>query len=121
MTELRFPENPLADELVALRRRRESDVPDELMRFADPLVHRFSWPAVTPYTEEDARLYFAEQERAGIRGDQLDFALTEPGDDDVVLGGISVYGIDLGEEGSDPFLRVVEALLQDGSVRLDRR
>jgi RimJ/RimL family protein N-acetyltransferase len=98
MTELRFPQAPLADELVALRRWRGSDVPGQLMRFADPLVQRFSWPATTRYTEEDARRYFAEQVQAGIRGEQLDFALTEPSDDDVVLGGISLYGVDLDED-----------------------
>ena len=42
-----------------------------------------------------ARGYFVEQEQARLRGEELHFALVEPADDDVVLGGGSVYDVDL--------------------------
>lgn len=64
------------------------------MAFSDPVVQRFSWPRTTPYTEADARDYFVEQEQARLRGEELSFALAEPEDDDVVLGGGSLYDID---------------------------
>lgn len=97
MAELRFPTPPLADAVVLLRRWRETDVPANLMAFSDPVVQRFSWPRTTPYTEADARDYFVEQEQARMRGEELSFALVEPEDDDVVLGGGSLYDIDPGQ------------------------
>ncbi len=96
MAELLLPTTPpLADEVVAVRPWRESDVPAKLMAFADPTVQRFSWPRTTPYTEEDARSFFAEQEQARLRGEELSFALVEPFDDATVLGGGSLYDVDL--------------------------
>jgi RimJ/RimL family protein N-acetyltransferase len=90
-----FPVPPLADEVVMLRPWREADVPGKLLAFGDPVVQRFSWPRTTPYTGADARSYFAEQETARLRGEELNFALAEPGDQDVVLGGGSLYGVNL--------------------------
>lgn len=94
MPELRFPDPPLADEVVLLRPWTARDVPGKIMLFADPLVQRFSWPLTTGYTEEDARRYFAEQENARLGGEAVHFAFAEPGDPSVVLGGGSVYDID---------------------------
>jgi RimJ/RimL family protein N-acetyltransferase len=93
MAELRLP--PLVDEVVRLRPWRESDVPAGLMAFADPTVHRFSWPHSTPYTEDDARRFFVEQERARLHGAAVEFALVEPHDEEAVLGGGSLYAVDL--------------------------
>jgi RimJ/RimL family protein N-acetyltransferase len=96
MAELLLPTTPpLADEVVLVRPWRESDVPAKLMAFADPTVQRFSWSRTTPYTEEDARGFFAEQEQARLRGEELSFALVEPSDDEAVLGGGSLYDVDL--------------------------
>src|SRR5215207_9484094 len=47
---LAYPDPPLGDALVALRPWRADDVPAGVMAFADPLVQRFSWPGVEPYT-----------------------------------------------------------------------
>jgi len=80
---------------VSLRPWRETDVPAKLMAFGDPVVQRFSWSRAAPYTEADARGYFVEQERARLRGEALHFALVEPANDDVVLGGGSLYDVDL--------------------------
>ena len=92
MAELWFPVPPLADDVVLLRPWGEADLPGIVLAFSDPVMQRFSW-RTTPYTETDARDYFAEQEEARLRGEGLDFALVEPRDQDVVLGGISLYEV----------------------------
>jgi RimJ/RimL family protein N-acetyltransferase len=94
---LLLPTPPMADEVVSVRPWRVSDVPAKLMAFADPTVQRFSWPRTAPYTEADARNFFIEQEQARLRGEELSFALVEPSDDEVVLGGGSLYDVDLDE------------------------
>jgi RimJ/RimL family protein N-acetyltransferase len=95
MPELQFPSPPLADEVVLLRAWQEADVPANVMRFADPSVQRFSWAKTTPYTEQEARSFFAYQEEARRRGDELSFAFVAPGDPEAVLGGGSLHQIDL--------------------------
>lgn len=94
---LPFSATPLADDVVLLRPWRETDVPAKLMAFSDPIVQRFSWPRTTAYTEADARSYFVEQEQARLRGEELNFALVEPKDEGTVLGGGSLYDVDLGQ------------------------
>jgi len=94
MAELRFPVPPLADEVVLLRPWCEADVPGKLLAFSDPVVQRFSW-RTTQYTEADARSAFAEQEEARLRGEELNFALAEPGGQGAVLGGCSLYDVRL--------------------------
>jgi RimJ/RimL family protein N-acetyltransferase len=91
MAELWVPS--LADEVVLLRRWRETDVPAQLDAFSDPLFQRFSdW---APHTEADARAYLAEHEQARHDGKQIEFALVEPRDDTVVLGGASLNNVNL--------------------------
>src|SRR4029077_20823986 len=80
---------------VSLRPWRETDVPAKLMAFGDPAVQRFSWSRTAPYTEADAGDYFVEQHHARLCGEALHFALVEPANDDVVLGGGSLYDVDL--------------------------
>src|SRR3954452_25034739 len=93
MAELRIPS--LADEVVLLRRWRETDVAAQLAAFSDPLFQRFSdW---APRSEADARAYLAEHERARRGGTQIELALVEPHDDDVVLGGASLNAVRLQE------------------------
>jgi len=94
MAELWFPVPPLADDVVLLRPWREADVPGKLLAFSDPVMQRFSW-RTTPYTETDARDDFAEQEEARLRGEELNFALVEPHEQDVVLGDVSLYEVRL--------------------------
>jgi RimJ/RimL family protein N-acetyltransferase len=95
VAELSFPVPALRDAVVSLRPWRESDVPAKLMAFGDPVVQRFSWSRAAPYTEADAGAYFVEQQQARLRGQELNFALVEPANDDVVLGGGSLYDVDL--------------------------
>ena len=95
MAGLLFPDPPLADQVVVLRAWSADDVPEKLMMFADPSIQRFSWPQTADYTEVDAQRFFADQEKARLRGEELQFALAEPSDHRTVLGGGSVYAIDL--------------------------
>jgi RimJ/RimL family protein N-acetyltransferase len=68
-------------------------VPAQLKAFSDPVFRRYSdWE---PHTEADARRHSAETERARQRGEQVSFALVEPLDDGVVLGGASLNEVDL--------------------------
>jgi RimJ/RimL family protein N-acetyltransferase len=77
-----------------LRPWRDDDVPERLMAFADPLVQRFSWARVAPYTPDDARAFLAAQERDRLRGEEICFALVAPDEDTAVFGGASLYGVD---------------------------
>ena len=94
MAELWFPVPPLADEVVSLRPWHEADVPGKLRAFSDPVMQQFSW-RTTPYTQADARIDFAAQEEARIRGEELNFALVEPDDQAAVLGGCSLQDVRL--------------------------
>jgi RimJ/RimL family protein N-acetyltransferase len=94
MAELWFPGPPLAGDVVLLRPWREADVPGLVLAFSDPVMQRFSWRA-TAYTETDARDFLAEQEEARLRGEELNFALVEPRDQDVLLGAVSLYEVRL--------------------------
>lgn len=94
MPELQFPDPPLADEVVLLRPWQAEDVPEKVMGYGDPSVQRFASMSSTSYTEQDARSFFAHQEEARRRGEELNFAFAEPGDPAAVLGGGSLYGID---------------------------
>ncbi len=94
MAELWFPAPAPACDVVLLRPWREADVRGIVLAFSDPVMQRFSW-RTTPYTETDARDYLAEQEAARLRGDELNFALVEPHDQDVVLGSLSLYEVRL--------------------------
>jgi RimJ/RimL family protein N-acetyltransferase len=94
MAELRFPVPPLAGDVVLLRPWREADVPGMVSAFSDPVMQRFSW-RTTPYTETDAREWLAEQEQARVRGEELNFALAGPRDQDLVLGAVSLQEVRL--------------------------
>ncbi|MDQ6779290.1 MAG: GNAT family N-acetyltransferase [Actinomycetota bacterium] len=95
MAELQFPDPPLADAVVLLRPWAADDVPEKVMAFADSSVQRFSWPHAREYTEADARNFFAHQDGARNRGEELHFAFAAPHDPAVVFGGGSLYGVDL--------------------------
>lgn len=95
MPELSFPNPPLADQVVMLRAWKPEDVPAMVMGFADPTVQRFSWTKATPYTEEEAISFFIRQEEARQRGEELCFAFVEPATPSAVLGGGSLYDIDV--------------------------
>jgi [ribosomal protein S5]-alanine N-acetyltransferase len=90
-----LPVPSLADEVVALRRWREADIPAQLEAFADPWFLRFSdW---APRTEVAARVYLAAHERARRQGEQLELAAVDPREDGVLLGGASLNNVSLPE------------------------
>ena len=93
MTELRFPAVALEDAVVRLRPCRQTDVRSQLEAFSDPWFQRFSdW---APRTEREARRHRREHEQARVRGEQRQFALVEPSDDDLIFGGASLHDIEL--------------------------
>lgn len=92
---LGYPEPPLAAEEVRLRPWRDEDLPAVVAGFNDPAVRRFIWPRTTSYTAADAREWYAQQETNRLHGREICFALVEPTDDHVVLGGCSVHDVDL--------------------------
>jgi len=98
--ELQFPTPPLANKTVLLRPWREADVPNNLMAFSDPVIQRFSWSPAAPFTEDDARGYFVGQEPGLLRGEEVQFALVDPQDEDEVLGGASLYEVNLEQGGA---------------------
>ncbi|HEY5179881.1 MAG TPA: GNAT family N-acetyltransferase [Dermatophilaceae bacterium] len=95
MPELHFPTPPLADETLLLRPWREADVPDNLMAFSDLVIQRFSGPQAAPFTEEDARGYFAGQRSARLGGQEVQLALVGPEEEEVVPGSASAYALNL--------------------------
>lgn len=91
--ELRFPSPPLSDDVVLLRPWRDSDVPAQLEAFSDPVFQRHSdWQ---PTTESAALTNLADYEDGRKRGVQIEFALVEPHDHDVLLGGGALNGVAL--------------------------
>lgn len=93
MSELRFPAVVLEDPVVRLRPWRETDLPSQLEAFSDPWFQRFSdW---APRTEPEARRHRLRDEQARHRGEQLQFALVEPSDDELLLGGASVHDVEM--------------------------
>lgn len=82
----------LADEAVVLRPWRETDVPQQLAAFADP--HFLAHSDWQPRTDREARQRLADQEQARRRGEQIDFALADPDEPRLVLGGTSLNGVD---------------------------
>jgi RimJ/RimL family protein N-acetyltransferase len=84
----------LRDDDFALRPWRERDLPGLLEGFGDPLVQRFSWPGIEPYTEADGRAFIADRTRLLADGTCADVAIVEPTDEDVILGGASIYDIE---------------------------
>ncbi|MGW0178298.1 GNAT family N-acetyltransferase [Nocardia sp. NPDC003345] len=91
MPPLPLPDPPLTDGVVLLRRWRESDHPQRLAGFADPLCRRFSWPLAEPYTERHLRERFADEEPARLRGEEVGFAVVDAAEPVDVLGAASLY------------------------------
>jgi RimJ/RimL family protein N-acetyltransferase len=95
MPELGYPDPELACELVRLRPWRDGDLPAIVSGFSDPLAYRFSRAQLDAYTEADGVSYLAEQEQSRLRGTEIHFAYVIPDDDALVLGGGSLYAVDL--------------------------
>ncbi|MFB9966739.1 GNAT family N-acetyltransferase [Sinosporangium siamense] len=97
MSALLFPDPPLTDAVVALRPWRRSDVPQRFAGFCDPLCLRFSWPLVEPFAERHVQRRFDEEEEARLCGEELNLAVADTVDSGLILGGASIYDVDLGQ------------------------
>jgi RimJ/RimL family protein N-acetyltransferase len=97
VSELRFPDPPLADGVVLLRAWTEADLPAKLTAFADPLVDRFSNARTGKVTEADIRASFKENEEERLRGEAISFAIAAQAEPSSALGGASVYDVNRGE------------------------
>lgn len=80
MTELRFPDPPLADDTIRLRPWSETDVGAAWRATQDPLIPRFT-RVPENQTEDDLRRFLAEQEPARSAGESLALAITDAGTD----------------------------------------
>lgn len=97
-TPLAFPNLDLSNPLVHLRPWTEADIPAIVAGFADAAVDRFSRAPVEPYTTADAQAFLREQEEARRAGTELHFACVLPVDATLVLGGVSLYAVELDEQ-----------------------
>jgi RimJ/RimL family protein N-acetyltransferase len=95
MPALPFPTPPVGDCVVALRPWREADIAAQLKAFRDPLFERFSdW---APESDAEAVRYLVAHEAARLRGEQLELALVQPDDVNVLLGGASLNDVSLSQ------------------------
>lgn len=89
MPTLTFPS--LADEVLVLRPWVQVDVDQQLAAFADPLFATYSdW---APRSREQAGERIIAQEQARLRGEQVDFAVVDADDPEMLLGGASLNGV----------------------------
>jgi RimJ/RimL family protein N-acetyltransferase len=80
MAPLEFPHPPLTDGVVLLRAWAPGDVGFVVAACQDPEVSRYSPIIPFPYTEADARGWFAMQEPGRLAGAVLDFAVAAAAD-----------------------------------------
>lgn len=81
-------ERVISDGVVTLRPWRDSDLADMVEMCQDAEIVR--WTRLpSPYGEDDARRYLADQSRCAEEGTSFDFAITDASNDNL-LGSISV-------------------------------
>jgi RimJ/RimL family protein N-acetyltransferase len=86
--DLRPPEPPLSDGIVALRMLREDDVPSMVSHCRDPEMQR--WTLVpSPYGRNDAYAWIERSRKQWAAGESAGFAIVLEGADEY-LGGIDV-------------------------------
>ncbi len=77
MAALPFPDPPLTDGVVQLRRWQPEDLDFVVQALQDPEVSRYSPVIPFPYVEADARAWFQTQEPNRIAGDGIDLAVAD--------------------------------------------
>jgi RimJ/RimL family protein N-acetyltransferase len=87
---LPFPDPPLHDELVVLRRYRPADAPAVAAACADPETQRWIPVMPSPYTLADAQGFIGRSPEAWATGAAAIFAIADPRDD-ALLGSITVH------------------------------
>jgi RimJ/RimL family protein N-acetyltransferase len=91
--ELRRPDLPLTDGVVALRLWTLDDVPAIAAACTDPEIARWIHQLPSPYRESDAHDYVLSTEAAWHQAIGAFFAIVDP-DDDSVIGSIAVHVLD---------------------------
>ena len=76
MAELCFPDPPLTDGVIALRRWTRDDIGFVVEACQDPEVSRYSPAIPFPYTKADAVGWLENQEPTRLAGKGVDFAVT---------------------------------------------
>ena len=89
-----LPDTPLSDGCVALRPWTQADIPAIVAMCSDELSARFT-TVPSPYTESDARRWFANHESHLASGESASFAIVEPPSDDPI-GSIGLYVLNPG-------------------------
>jgi len=89
MPELKPPEPPLADGVVALRGWTNTDVRALVEMFADDEIARWT-RAPSPYRERDAVKWLLAQRAFARRGERLALAIVEASDPGALLGSIEL-------------------------------
>ncbi len=94
MPELPFPDPPLTEGVIALRRWTPDDVAFVVRSCQDPSIARYSPNIPSPYAEADAVGWFNSHEPNRLAGRVLNLAVVhaETGEQ---LGAISVGGVDM--------------------------
>jgi RimJ/RimL family protein N-acetyltransferase len=88
-----LPGDPLVDGPTALRPWRDTDIHSLVAACQDPDIAL--WTRVpSPYGETDARAYLLQRYDAITCGRAAPFAIVEPGDDERLLGSISLMRMD---------------------------
>lgn len=77
-----FPDPPLSDGVIVVRRVRDDDVPAMVAACQDPLIKRFTSAIPDPYHEEDARSWLATHETS--LGEEVNLAVADAQDDRLV-------------------------------------
>ncbi len=93
MTELKWPDPPLADEVVQLRPWLPADLGFIVAACQDPEISRFSPVIPVPYTRSDASGWFLTQEPNRLAGNSMDFAVAEAASGRP-LGAIGLHRVD---------------------------
>lgn len=88
MTALTFPDPPLHDDVIRLRRWVPADVDAALVATRDPLITRFT-RVRADQTVDDVRLFYAGQEPAREAGEALQLAISDVAGDKL-LGTIAL-------------------------------
>jgi len=93
MDELAFPDPSLSAGPLALRAWMAADVPAVVAACQDPAIARFAAAVPAPYSEADARAWFASQEPARRAGLRLELAITNATTDGL-LGSIALSSLE---------------------------
>jgi len=92
MTQLPFPDPPLADDIIRLRPWSQADIGLAFDATQDPLIARFTH-VPEHQTQDDLRRFIADREPRRLSGEELSFVLADAADD-AFLGSISLLRFD---------------------------